>query len=242
MKRQNGVDWFKLVTTSMYIIGIGSFLVALLLSGVLWKDVPEEESEKKLNGTITRDDGISSQRESISGAVDEFNTTEVDEMLAWLESMDGEESTDDEKSTDGENLTLGNEFDFQDEFSFDDEVEYSNPESGLTPEQQREANSIVQQLHEGTDEYRRLMDIINADIPNWTPEFGEQQDQARYRMAELDNELPGLLSQYYFVTRDMDSLERLLPLFEGVMKIELGPGIQEGELFRMTTTPARFLP
>ena len=137
---------------------------------------------------------------------------------------------------------LGNEFDFQDEFSFDDEVEYSNPESGLTPEQQREANSIVQQLHEGTDKYRQLMDIIMTDIPNWTPEFGEQQNQARYRMAELDDELPGLLSQYYFVTRDMESLERLLPLFEGVMKIELGPGIQEGELFRMTTTPARFLP
>ena len=121
-------------------------------------------------------------------------------MSAWLESMNDEESTGDE------NLI------------FDDEVEYSNPEFGLTPEQQRKVDSIMQQLYDGTDEYRRLMEIVMADIPNWTPEFGEQQDQARERMFELDNDLPQLLTQYYFVTRDMESLEQLLPLFKGIMK------------------------
>ena len=237
MKQQKAFNWFKFVTTSMYVIGIGSFLVALLLSGVLWKNVPEEVSKRnheRNSAAIVHDDDNLSQSEPINQSMTEIDTTEIDEMLTWLESMSHEEPTSDE------NFALDDGFDSDDEF--DDVSENSNSEFGLTPEQRQEADSIVQQLHEGTDEYRRLMDIIMTDIPNWTPEFGEQQERARGRLYELDSHLPQLLSEYYFVTRDMDSLERLLPLFEGVMKIELGPGIQEGELFRMSTTPARFLP
>ena len=56
-----------------------------------------------------------------------------------------------------------------------------------------------------------------ADVP-WSPGVGEQINQAHERIDELDSELPRLVSQYYFATRNLDDLEQLLPLFRGVMK------------------------
>ena len=79
------------------------------------------------------------------------------------------------------------------------------------------------------------MEILTADVP-WTPESVERREQARQRIYELNDELPRFLSEYYFITRDMDGLEQFLPLFEGVMKIELLSPI-EGEVLRMEITP-----
>ena len=131
----------------------------------------------------------------------------------------------DEKPMDNENLTS----------DFNDEPENTNSEPGLTPEQQKEVDSITQQLYDGTDEYQGLVEILTTDVP-WTPEVGEWRDRARHRLYELDDELPRLLSQYYLITRDMDGLEQFLPLFEGLMEIELLSPI-EGEVLRMEITP-----
>lgn len=233
MKQQRAFDWFKLVIISMFvigIIGIGSFLLFLFSPSFLWKTddfilvndftlaVPEE-APKKNQERIVYDYNNLFQHESASQPVNEFDTMDIDEILEWLELMDDD------------NLTL----------DFDDEPENSNSEFGLTLEQQRNADSIMQQLYHGTDEYREMMETIMTDVPG-TPGLGEQMDQAHQRIDELDSELPKLISQYYFVTRNMDDLEQLLPLFEGVMKIELSSGTEEGELFHMNITPARFLP
>ena len=122
----------------------------------------------------------------------------------------------------------------------DDEPESSKSDSGLTLERQNEVDSIVERLYDGTDEYKRLMEIRTADVP-WTPEVHEQKIQAERRIDTLDSELPDLLSRYYLITRDMDGFQQLLPLFEGVMAIELIPVTQEGSILNMRTTPIRFL-
>ena len=161
-----------------------------------------------------------SQNESIS-------TAEIDKAVAWLKSLDDEKSTDTEKSMDTEK-PIDDEILTSD---FNDEPENTNSESGLTPEQQKKVDSITQQISDGTDEYRGLLEILRAD----PPVFAERWEQARHRMYELDDELARLLSDYYFITRDMDELEQFLPLFEGLMKIEFLPPT-EGEILRMDIT------
>ena len=122
----------------------------------------------------------------------------------------------------------------------DDEPETSKSDSGPTPDRQKEVDSIVERLYDGTDEYKRLMEIRMADVP-LTPEVYERKMQAVRRIDTLDSELPDLLSRYYLITRDMDGFQQLLPLFEGVIEIELIPVTQEGSILNMRTTPVRFL-
>ena len=49
MKPRKRFNWFKFVTTSMCVVGIGFFLLTLVLSRLLWKgndftlSVPEDE-------------------------------------------------------------------------------------------------------------------------------------------------------------------------------------------------------
>ena len=234
-----GIETVKLsVKTKLAAVGI---VAVVGIGGGMWyhqtfESNPIVINEQRGSGTeaVTEDTSSDSSDSSTKphgsdnfSQSESISTAEIDAVLAWLESLDDEKSPDieksmgDEKPMDNENLTS----------DFNDEPENTNSESGLTPEQQREVDSITQQLYDGTDEYRGLLEILRAD----PPVFAERWEQARHRMYELDDELARLLSDYYFITRDMDELEQFLPLFEGLMKIEFLPPT-EGEILRMDIT------
>lgn len=225
----------------MFVIGIFFFILSLFLPRILWKtddiiaDVPDggpKENQERRSAITVQDYGNLSQRKSMSQSEDELNATEIDEIVEWLESLGDETLQRDEE------LAFEFDDDFSDDFTFYDEPENHGSEFDQTHVDQRVVDSIVQRIYDGTDEYRGLIEILYADVP-WTPEFQERRLQAQQRRDELESEFPNLVAKYFMLTQDMDSLEQLLPLFEGVIEIEFTPPVNGGGLFSMDVIPIR---
>ena len=182
----------------------------------------------------TRKKAVPAPRPSNESQISTEEMEQIESFFAQLEEADTQQDVDmAEVPMSGEVFPAATDDDS------DDDLEHSNSDFALTPEQQREVDSIIQRIYDGTDEYRGLIELLYADIP-YTPEVHEQRLQAGQRKDELEAEFPNLVAKYYMLTRDMDGLEQLLPLFEGVIEIEFFPPVNEGGLFSMEVNRLHF--
>ena len=159
MKSQKGFDWFKLVTTAMFVVGGAGILFYLIVSLTVFNKEPQtietvvnsdERTEETFSSRVSRPaEGGSPIQGDESGesesAISESKDAGMDEQNASLTELKTENDSDESDE------------DFSKAGSLeDDDVE----STGLTPEQQQRLVEIEVELAALVDRHKSLRDLI----------------------------------------------------------------------------------
>ena len=149
MKPQKGFDWFKLVTTSMFVVGGAGILFFLIVSLTVFNEEPQ-----------TSETVVNSDEQT-----EETSPGRVSRPAEGVEPIQGAESSESESTMSESKDTGMNEQDDSDEsdedFSKAGSLEDDDVEStGLTPEQQQRLVEIEVELAALVDRHKSLRDLI----------------------------------------------------------------------------------
>ena len=191
MKPQKGFDWFKLVTTSMFVVGGAGILFFLIVSLTVFNEEPQtsetvvnsdEQTEETSPGRVSRpaeggspiQGAESSESES---TISESKDTGMDEQDASLTKLKTENDSDESDE------------DFSNAGSLeDDDVE----STGLTPEQQQRLVEIEVELTALVDRHRSLQELIIE-----LGEIGVPRNHLRKERQDLEFPIMILAYEYH---------------------------------------------
>jgi hypothetical protein len=159
MKPQKGFDWFKLVTTSMFVVGGAGILFFLIVSLTVFNEEPQtsetvvnsdEQTEETSPGRVSRpaeegepiQQAESGESEASISESKDAGMNEQDDSLTELKTENDSDESDEDFSKAGS--------------LEDDDVE----STGLTPEQQQRLVEIEVELAALVDRHKSLRDLI----------------------------------------------------------------------------------
>lgn len=221
MKQQKGFNWFKFVTISMVAIGVGFFLLSLILPKYIWRDehldfgtlddyqkspIPPQVAKN----AVTHNEGSEVTLDSWDDA------SQIDEMLAWLESL---ESQDEDSTTDPQE-TLMESLDALE----GDIDEIHGEEANIPPSQEQvsevEIARLREEIEETADQYWNIL-MERKEILT-TSYFPHNPDQLMEEYLNVKDETVSLLLLYFGYTKNVDEFNpggEINTLFSGMVEL-----------------------
>ena len=192
MKPQKGFDWFKLVTTSMFVVGGAGILFFLIVSLTVFNEEPQtsetvvnsdEQTEETSPGRVSRPaEGV----EPIQGA--ESGESEASISESKDAGMGEQDASLTELKTENDSDESDKDFSKADSQEKDDDVE----STGLTPEQQQRLVEIEVELAALVDRHKSLRDLIIE-----LSYIGAPRDHLRKERWDLERPMYILAFQYH---------------------------------------------
>ena len=224
MKHQKGFDWFKVATTSMFVIGligIVFYLSSLIFPRIVFRE-PSSTNAVKINSDPIKDSSQFLQKDQSSegkaaiyqDAEAQEDAMPIDEAIAWLELLDNDQlpKSGAVVSDDTAQKTL---------------KEQETDELGLTLEEREQiVADVVQKLYEVVEEYRSI-DAESDDLLKMpsSPEIGKRWNELKQKKIDLMPHVVDLVWQYLLYTKDTAASNpggKIAQAIEGIMEVELG--------------------
>ncbi len=149
MKRQRGFDWFKFVTISMVVIGVGFFLISLILPRYIWRDEELGLEKKEMDGVTTfQPSNPVASTGAINNSQEQPETDkEGDELMALLEPKAEKKA---ERNPRGK----------MEDSSKSESSEHDSSENRVN---QEEVEAVVARIYDNAEKFRRIL-IRNTDL------------------------------------------------------------------------------
>ncbi len=195
LRQQKGFDWFKFVTISMVVVGVGVLLISLILPRYVWRDENLGLDGSQENQDTAETSAVQSPHKVVS--------------RESLNQSGAQQPIDDSKSREGKSTTeptVSSE-EIRGEAMDTPSGGVDSPEKNSDPEK---VKAVVARIYEKAENYRQIL-IRRRDLfegrahlhpESASPGFSEEESQ-QYVQAQLSAQ--DLFSDYIRLTGDYDA-------------------------------------